>query len=125
MTEYTGTTENNSGSLTLQKLHDAYDAVMHLPAVSTPTRLGFPTRIIENPILVEYVTEQTKFPRSKKKRLRKKFRKLWTKSRAVPDKTIFFVGGGIAVCHPETAKMLRRSALVAGMTWGGALRREH
>ena len=61
-------------------------------------------KIIENATLT--VLEQTKFPRSKKKRIRKKFRRKYTTE--VPDKNFYRYRGDKIICHPALAQELRR-----------------
>jgi len=63
-------------------------------------------RVIGNPLLTK--PEQYFFPRSKKKRIRKKCAKKYV--RRVPDtETWYLVDGGTVVCHPILAQELRKT----------------
>ena len=65
-------------------------------------------RILENENLLEYTTHQIKYPRSRKKRIRKKFKKLWTRSFATPSESCFYDSiNGVIYCHPQIAKQLK------------------
>lgn len=51
-------------------------------------------------------TRQIRFPRSKRKRIRKKWRKRWT--RTIPDEFVYFAKSqGAILCHPEMYEKLK------------------
>lgn len=57
---------------------------------------------IENPLLEKEVSKQYRFPRSKKKRIRKKWSKLYRKITLVPIDPIFCVEQKTLAMHPWT-----------------------
>ncbi|MEN6421303.1 MAG: hypothetical protein ABFD76_05090 [Smithella sp.] len=70
--------------------------------------LAFPISMIENPYLVRKEKKQIRFPRSKKKRIRKKFFKRWMRTFMVPDDDVFFIKDTL-VAHPETVRMMKEA----------------
>lgn len=62
-------------------------------------------KIIENHHLVKQ--EQFRFPRSKGKRIKKKFQKDCRNFKNVPDRNIYQVMNQI-VCHPSVAAQIRK-----------------
>ncbi len=96
-------TNTFSEPLTLQTILDAMDRLQKIKC-SCPPRL----KIIESIYLTDTVTEQIKFPRSKKKRIRKKFRKLWMRGWEEPKKEAF-IANGVMYCHPVIAKSLKEA----------------
>jgi hypothetical protein len=60
--------------------------------------------ILESPYLQDKV--QTRFPRSKAKRIRKKWKKQDKNYSYAPSKQIYIAGGEI-MCHPVIAKKIR------------------
>lgn len=64
-------------------------------------------QIIENRMMVDPIYRQTFMPKSKKKRIQKKARKLYTKLTGYkPWEKVFFTGDRI-ICHPSIARQLR------------------
>lgn len=61
-------------------------------------------QILENYLLT--VTKQLRFPRSKKRRIQKKWRKRPGNIQTVPDRNCFVVGNRL-ICHPVVAAELR------------------
>lgn len=67
----------------------------------------FGIKIIENHNLVKRV--QFKFPKSKRKRIRKKFKKDQVNYRNEPDRTLYHMPNlRQIVCHPVVAAEIRR-----------------
>ena len=63
-------------------------------------------KIFENP----YMTKEILIlPRSKKRRIRKKWAKNPFKRKTVPETGYIVAGDGIVICHPVAAQVLRRS----------------
>ena len=67
--------------------HGNFDTVVGHPSITDQIPDQYGIRIIGNPMLTE--TRQTKFPRSKKKRIRKKFAKKYTEN--VPSESVYCV----------------------------------
>lgn len=63
--------------------------------------------IVESPLMVDHHAEQYKFPRSKKRRIRKKFAKKYVRRWSTPMQEVYQVGSRI-ICHPEIAHLIRR-----------------
>ena len=62
-------------------------------------------KIFENP----YMTKEILIlPRSKKRRIRKKWAKNPFKRKTVPESGYIVAGDGLIVCHPVAAQALRR-----------------
>ncbi len=57
------------------------------------------------------IKKQVKFPRSKKKRIIKKWSKKPENFVTIPDPNTYFLGGDVIVGHPETIKNLREALL--------------
>ena len=78
---------------------------MNNPIGAIPGTFGG-IRIVENHNMVKRV--QFRFPRSKSKRIAKKFRKNTANYRTEPDRKILHMPGlGVIVCHPSVAAQLR------------------
>lgn len=106
---FTGT-EPQTEPLTMEKMKQTMELVSKFMAAipHQPAPSGF--KIVENSYLFDSLSLQTKFPRSRKKRIQKKFKKLWTHTFAKPKQNYFIIKDqGIIVCHPEIAKRLRAS----------------
>ena len=68
-----------------------------------------PIRILENPNMVDPIYKQTFTPKSKKKRIQKKAKKLYTKLiDHKPWDKVFLVGKDTIICHPTVAIQLRK-----------------
>ncbi len=67
-------------------------------------------QIIESPIMADPIYKQTFIPKSKKKRIQKKARKLYTKFMGMKpwDKVIFNFDK--IICHPEIARKIKESS---------------
>lgn len=52
--------------------------------------------------------EQFRFPRSRRGRIRKKWRKRWRNWRSRPDPRVYKLAGGAIVGHPATIQRLRQ-----------------
>jgi len=115
--EYSG---GDSSSITLERILEAKKLVerelreVEIPEIpSFQSLLGYEAqgvRIIESPYLTERETWQSFIPRSKKKRIRKKCAKKYTRTREVPSKSVVQLNAfnrGIWICHPEVAKKLK------------------
>ena len=63
-------------------------------------------QIISSPYMVKTVITQWFIPKSKKKRIIKKCKKLYTKSEAVPMDKVYFFGKNKLICHPSIAVRL-------------------
>ena len=63
--------------------------------------------IVESYAMVDHHVEQFRFPRSKKRRIRKKFAKKYTHTVTTPSPN-FIVTTTHAYCHPIIAEDLRR-----------------
>lgn len=68
-------------------------------------------QILENHLLT--VTKQVRFPRSKKRRIQKKWRKRPGNIKTVPDRQCIMIGDKI-ICHPVVAAELRAAIKVHG-----------
>ena len=64
-------------------------------------------KIIEDIRLVE--RRQTRFPRSKKKRIRKKWAGNPHNFTSTPDLNYYVGAGNIIICHPAAAQILRET----------------
>lgn len=62
--------------------------------------------LITSSLLVDQITRQIRVPRSKKKRIRKKFHKLWTRTYTVPSQEVV-VTNRFIVCHPAILSRLQ------------------
>lgn len=70
--------------------------------MNEPLPAAFGVRIFES----WHTAEQYRFPRSKKRRIRKKWEKDDTNFRA--SRTAYHLPNGSIVCHPEMAEKIRR-----------------
>lgn len=86
-----------SESLTFDVIRAAADKVHGLPAI----------RVIESPYVPRFKLEQFRFPRSKKRRIRKKWAARQQNFKQVPNTTLYYLPKqGVIYCHPESAAKL-------------------
>ena len=75
-------------------------------------------KILENSSMVDPVFKQTFIPKSKKKRIQKKAKKLYTKFIGYkPWEKVFFMEGNMIVCHPSIAVRLREEIRKEDFNW--------
>jgi hypothetical protein len=70
-------------------------------------------QIIENPQLI--LRTQFRFPRSKKKRIRKKWSKNTNNYKSEPDPNCYKIGN-IIYCHPWVARIMKEKIALANRT---------
>lgn len=68
--------------------------------------MGLGITIIEDPNLYDSVWHQVRFPKSHKKRIRRKFRKMYGKYVRV-DKDVAYQMGGTIICSPTQVRRIR------------------
>lgn len=104
-------------TLTLEHLRESVRKVRKIMD-AVPFASGY--KIMEDEFLCDKV--QTRFPRSKKKRVRKKWSKRLDNFSFLPSKQIYVLNspfhpsGPAIVCHPVTAAQIRRS-LATNKNW--------
>lgn len=84
-------------SLTLDELQRAVARLDELKATPQLRRIHGTTYLTE--------TKQVRFPRGKRKRIQKKFKKLYT--REVPSNQMYLLPDGTLVCHVFWEKLVR------------------
>lgn len=66
-------------------------------------------KVVESSLLVDHHSKQTKFPRSKKRRIQKKFRKKYTIQWTTPSQEVMISETTRTIfCHPEVADTIRK-----------------
>ena len=64
-------------------------------------------KIIVNDLMLDYTEKQYRFPRTRKKRIMKKFKKLYTRTEASPSCDVILMHEQrILICHPEMKDIL-------------------
>lgn len=99
---YAGSTASAS-SITAEDVFAACNRVMAIQPVN-PVRSLIGKKIISSPSLVKKI--QVKFPRSKRKRIRKKFAKNEANYKTVVDESVYVTRDCI-ICHPSVACHLK------------------
>lgn len=89
--------------LTLDKIMAAKRIMDDLAAASEASVSAL--RIIESPLLADRV--QVRFPRSKKRRIQKKWRKREANYRLIPKRDVYRFGDAL-ICHPVIAREIRK-----------------
>lgn len=100
-------TETQQKALTMEDLLRAKSLIgSALPAEVYPT----PFKVVTSSLLYDVVPKQIKYPRCHKKRIQKKFKKLWTRLHSEPWQDCFLLKEqGLIVCHPSIANQIQKA----------------
>lgn len=96
--------------LTLDKIMAAKRLMDDLGAASEASVSAL--RIIENELLADRV--QVRFPRSKKRRIQKKWRNREANYRMIPKRDVYRFGDAL-ICHPDIAREIRKGLTTDGL----------
>lgn len=93
----------------MQKARAELDAMP--PPLIPGMSFGLPVPILSSDYVAKEETtrKQVRFPRSKKVRIQKKWRKDWRNYETVTTTPVYAMGGRL-IMHPETEVMIRRQA---------------
>lgn len=85
--------------LTVQHLREALEHLGPPPGVPLPVQIRTSEHLVRR--------LQTRFPRSKTRRIRKKWAQRARNYTTVPNRDIYLIEGGIVYCHPVMAEAIR------------------